>query len=148
MQLGKNDYEWVLRGMGSRTNLDSSLTGKLRNQIGLLSPSVFLLPHLFNLERIAVLRCTNVVLSAGSYLIFLLYLFPWFYLCAKEAGYGLSDVDAISRHSVSVVAQLPHIRAFINAAKEPFWDVRQYHLLLKSWHWYLNVFLHVEPKPL
>ena len=42
------------------------------------------------------------------------------YLCAKEAGYGLSDVDAISRHSVSVVAQLPHILPFINAAKETF----------------------------
>ena len=75
MGFGKND-EWVLRGRGNergmgsqlgvhelgflsnrktwiQENLDSSLTGKLRNQIGLLSPSVLLLPHLFNLERIA-----------------------------------------------------------------------------------------------
>ena len=61
-------------------------------------------------------------------------------LCKRSGGYGLSDVDAISRHSVSVVAQLPHIRAFINGAKEPFWDVRQYHLLFKSWHVDPNVF--------
>ena len=45
------------------------------------------------------------------------------YLFAKEAGYGLSDVDAISRHSVSVVAQLTHILPFINCAKETFFQI-------------------------
>ena len=72
MRVGKNDYEWVLRGMGSRTNLDSSLTGKLRNQIGLLSPSVFLLPHLFNLERIAA------ALYKRSFICWIFYLFAIF----------------------------------------------------------------------
>ena len=42
--------------MGSQRGTDSSLTGKLRNQIGLLSPSLFLQPGK------DLLGCVNIVL--------------------------------------------------------------------------------------
>ena len=75
----------------------------------------------FNLERIApaldkrsfILKVVDVI----SVFVFLLHLLLQFYLFAKEAGYGLSDVDAISRHSVSVVAQLPTIISSHSSAR-------------------------------
>ena len=51
------DWEWEgIQRMGSQRGTDSSLTGKLRNQIGLLSRSLFLQPGK------DLLGCTNIVL--------------------------------------------------------------------------------------
>ena len=51
------DWEWEgIQRMGSQRGTDSSLTGKLRNQIGLLSPSLFLQPGK------DLLGCVNIVL--------------------------------------------------------------------------------------
>ena len=53
--------------MGSQRGTDSSLTGKLRNQIGLLSPSLFLQPGKDSLGCINIVLCFFMVFAKEAF---------------------------------------------------------------------------------